>query len=258
MVRQPAAARRPGGQFGAAAALADLNDDSCADVVIGAPGGPGRTGADAAGAVYVLLSPDAGGQHGRRLEARPARRASRRRVGRALAVGTEKFVDRPRTSVWVGAPGLDVNGVKDAGGVYHYEFDAAGVPRFVQLVTLATRGVPGSPRCGRPLRGGAGPCLAVLGKHVAHVRARRRASGGRLGQARLRGGDVLQPNAAGLVSLAQTWTQDSRGVPGSAENGGPVGAAVTEDAVGVPGEDLGKRKDAGRSSCSHSDGWARD
>ncbi len=56
---------------------------------------------------------------------------------------------------------------------------------------------------------------------------------------------LLQPNAAGLISLAQTWTQDSRGVPGSAETGDLFGAAVTEDAVGVPGEDLGKRKDAG-------------
>jgi hypothetical protein len=56
---------------------------------------------------------------------------------------------------------------------------------------------------------------------------------------------LLQPNAAGQVSLAQTWTQDSRAVPGSAEAGDQFGAAVTQDAVGVPGEDLGKRRDAG-------------
>lgn len=114
------------------------------DVAIGVPGEDIGTVRDA-GAVEVRYGCDSPmSSQGLSL----ANRHAGDRFGASLASGA--FLDHDGSVVealWVGVPGLDVNGHADAGGVAVFHGSATGL-HFVRLITQATAGIAGTVQTG--------------------------------------------------------------------------------------------------------------
>ncbi|MFC4783971.1 FG-GAP repeat protein [Nocardioides sp. MAHUQ-72] len=238
-----------GDEFGASLAVGDLDGDGRADLAIGVPGeGHAGTAVNGPGVVEVLYgsprgltashsqlwSQDSAGVAGR-AEPRDA-------FGTALAVA-DLGAGR-RTDLAVGVPGE--NGSRGVVQVL------TGSPRGLssghsQRWSLDSPGVPGAARRGDGF-GGALAAGDLDGDRHADLA---------IGSARadVRGADgagvvsVVYGARAGLTSAgAQRWTQDSRGVAGTAETEDWFGGALTvanfdgdrrdDLAVGVAGETL--------------------
>ena len=215
-----------GAQFGAAVTHMHANTDACDDLVVGAPGVSG---------VYLILGTPSG------LSATaislPSVGRPADRVGSALSTTSN--------SVIAGAPGRDVNGVRDAGALVRWVLQpssdatpAIGAP---QVITQATRGVGGRPTGGgrfglvvRSTTAGAGQRI-VVGQPDATVN----------GAARAGAVTTLGMSNSGEVSTSSVTSQDSPGIPGVAEAGDEFGASLAQGLVGAPGEDLGAQADAG-------------
>ncbi len=206
--------------FGQGLLAHDLNSDGFTDLVVADPNvetGPtlswirgGPTGLDAAAATTVRVAGVSG-------------------AGRALALLTE-----PRRVLLVGG-----GGTAASGAVLAYELGADGSPATKpRVLTPSSLGLPELPlgaRFGTTLA--ATGSLLVIGAPTADAGSVRRA------------GAIYAVDASSDEWRAVTITQDSPGVPDTAQPGDRFGAALSAGdgfvAVGVPGED---RADAqGRS-----------
>lgn len=227
----------------------DFNGDGKVDVAVGAPGDPARPGS-----VEVRLS---GSDGTRAVELTEPGGRDGDRFGAAVAEVADHHAgdDPSRCSLLVvGAPGRDVGGVRDAGAVFLFAYDRSE-GTFASLTELhqGSGGVPGSAQAGA----GFGSVLASLNHGVfadASVRplyvgipgatVGGHADAGAFARLTFTGGGEPTVDKGTLVS------QDSAGVPGSAEPGDRFGAslAVFEDdgvAAGAPGEAIGSAKGAG-------------
>lgn len=258
----------PGEQPGLALAAADFNADGVDDVVAGDPE-RAVDGHARAGAVLLLAGRRGAGLDLEAFElidgtdlGRPA--GAGYRFGWSLTAGDfdadgaadlvvgERF-DRGRGVAHVmpgTTTGLDVKGAR----VWHENI--AGLPGRPMAgdhfsAALAAGDLNGD--------GAADLAVGVPGKHdgkgVAHVLYGKRGSG--------------------LAAPGQVWHQDRRGVPGTAEAGDGFGASLAigsfghgrfgDLAVGVPGEDFARKRDAGMANvlygsvdgvrASAAEGW---
>jgi hypothetical protein len=212
----------------------DLNGDGDDDLIIGAPGSPGTQASDVPGKVVILF----GSRNG--VLAAGARVLENHALpgdefGAALTLSRREDSSGIR-DLWVGAPGHDVGGKADAGAVFRYEISTTGVPTYLETITQDNPMLLGSSaeagdRFGEVLTGG-----GVVG--VPHE-------------------DVGSLKDAGVVQFlnldsetheliaTSAYTQGVGHFKGTAEAGDMFGATVRGNVIGVPGEDIGKIKDAG-------------
>lgn len=150
--------------------------------------------------------------------------------------------DHEPATVYVGAPGLDVNGARAAGGVFvldltHY---VGGDDIGGSLVTLADRRSPRDPMAGDRLG-------AVLGEGFVG------APGATVDGRRGAGLALELPYPGDEDSRFVLYQQGRNGVPGAPEAGDAFGSSfgqtwasdVRTTWIGVPGEDVGAIADAG-------------
>jgi hypothetical protein len=227
----------PGDQFGSAVVLADLNEDGCDDIIVGAPGANSGTGR-----VHVVLGAADGFQisGGQTLDGSAT---SGDRFGSSLAIAPT--LAGVGFDLWVGAPLDNVDGVTDAGSVMHYSIaNSGGTPdsSLVETVTQNSPGVPGSAEANDQFGAAlsATPRGVLVGDQLEDV-----------GKATDAGSITLLTSTGDDPGFDQafTWSQASRGVPGNAETRDHFGAAVAAFgehlAAGVPDEDVNGRANAG-------------
>jgi hypothetical protein len=222
-----------GDGFGTAVAYTDVDSTGqlgsgvCEDLAIGAPGAAGGRGR-----VTVARGGNAG------IQATPAVTLTGRNAGDHFGA-TLAIAGR---DVWVGAPDQNVGGRAGAGAVYHYRITGNGSLTFVQAVSENTAGVPGT---------------AEVDDHFGAVLSAR-FSDGRLavgepdedaGRVRDAGAvTLIATGPQGEITRASKISQNTPGVPGSAQAGDRLGASVSQGAmlaVGVPGQTVRGRRSAG-------------
>ena len=213
-------------RLGSAVAVRDLDDDGCSDLVVGAPGfNAGR------GAVIVLRGSAAGVvvDDAEIIEGE----APMAQFGSSVAITDGSYRD-----VWVGAPRQQVTDLPDAGVIHQFTVQDGQLRRALGLIQ-GDNGLPGSfeagDRFGEVLTGdGAWLVAGTPGEDLGTL-----ADAGVV--------TALRNTEDGLV--ARAYSQDSDGVPGTAEAGDRFGAAVhmidTTLVVGVPGEDIGSTANTG-------------
>jgi len=218
-------------QFGASVQIATIDEsDNCPDLVIGAPGTTGG------GAVYLVRGTGSG------VETSAIRLGSRVANAGFGATVAAMYLPLTRVRVLVGAPGMDAGPAADAGAVLVYSLDD-GVPTG-SPTALTYSDFGAAPAAGDHL----GAVMDVTSYHVTlGVPDREVGSASNAGEAI---GFTLV-DEPGVVELAEVTraNQNSPGAPGVAEAGDRFGAAVdfagAYTFVGVPGEDIGSRTDAG-------------
>jgi FG-GAP repeat len=234
-----------GDAFGAAVAKGRFNDDDHVDLAVGSPG-EAVGGVGLAGAVNILYG-SAGGLTGGRLLLRESP-APNDRYGTSLAAGD--FNGDTFTDLAVGAPGVNVGAVRDAGAVTILFGSADGItPGGAQTLTQGSGGVAGTAEdfdwFGHALAAGtlAGDDLADLvvgvpGEDVGEV--------GEVGAV-----NVLAGSPGGLVngSLVTQGNPEVDDAFGMAVATGDLDAAAGDDvAVGAFGETVNGRAFAGAVS----------
>lgn len=214
-------------RFGASVLVRDLDADGFADLVVG------DRGDDASGQALFLVPGSADGLRpagAHRYDAPP-------RVGRfgsALAL-----LESPRRALVVGAPGEVEDGYV-GGAIVVYPLGADGLPAFdVRVVTQGTAGVPGKAERGDWF----GASLASDGRLLL------------VGAPLENAGPVPEAGAVNVLTWDGTGfrgtglTKRTPGVPGTATSGDLFGASVGIGdgyaVVGIPGQDHGRRTDAG-------------
>ena len=234
-----------GDRFGAVVASADLDGDGCGDLAIGMPGQH-----HAAGAVVVVYGTPTGldTAHPQLLRQGAAPVGGSAEAGDGFGSALTVAGGLPTggaAQLWVGAPGEDVGSTKDAGVVTELSgatgslVGSAGATTFRQ----GASGVPGSAesgdRFGERLSGGLRRVLVG----VPHE-------------------DIGSKKDAGLVYVfgvsSQGWatySQDSAGMPGTAEAGDVFGSSLAQAAgcgqadetwvIGASREDIGSARNAG-------------
>jgi hypothetical protein len=162
----------------------------------------------------------------------------------------------------VGAPGEDVGSLTDAGAVNEFNFDQ-GVKVGGKEWRQGQRGVPGTAQAGD----GFGAALLFAKLYQTSMTGRQPlddtlvigAPGDTVSGHRGAGSVTCLDSEGGVLTSprAHVYTQDSNGFPGAAEAGDQFGYSLATDSVaydesrahqlviGVPGEDLGTRADAG-------------
>ncbi|MCW2802340.1 MAG: hypothetical protein QOF52_880 [Propionibacteriaceae bacterium] len=227
----------PGDRFGAAVALADLDADGCDDLIIGAPGT-----LDDAGRVHLVSgSPGGFRTTGRLTLAGGATPADR--FGSSIAIAENPQL--PGFDLWVGSPYDSPGAVAGAGSVTHFAvttLDGTVQVNTVETLSQATPGVPGVPEAGDHFgavlaASRAGLLVGVPDEDIGSLR-----DAGAVTML------AVQDAAPGFDG-ATSWTQATAGVEGKPEADDRFGAAVTaffgHVVAGVPGEDVGTRRDAG-------------
>ena len=218
----------PGDGFGAVVRLGLVDNDTCADLVIGVPG-EDLIGAPDAGVVHVIFGAPGGLGSGRvSLVLRAGVRGlggvptAGDRFGAAVAV-TDFFGFSPAATVpnslAIGIPGRDVGAVADAGAVDVLSFAAAtGAPFDPRLVTQDSPGVGGA------VEPGAGFGTAVAfgyagGSQRWLLDLLAGAPGSHAG-----GGAVVVVSDRGAAQpyAGAEWTQDTPGVADTEEAAAPA------------------------------------
>jgi hypothetical protein len=226
VLRAPDAA--PGDEFGAAVAISDTTEDfqfPGHDLWIGAPGRDVAGRADA-GAIYHYVISSAGAITYAGVTTQGAGAEAGDRLGAVLAPTAG--------GVLAGVPHEDAGTRRDAGGLLLVRSGGA---------TRSAAGTHAGDRLGAAV---ADTSLGIAaGAPGADVRGRRDA------------GVVVAYK--GTLARRRTYRQGARGVPGRAEAGDRFGSALASGmgircqeeipvAVGVPGEDVGRARDAGAVS----------
>jgi hypothetical protein len=221
-----------GDRFGQSVAVGDVNGDGCADVIVGAPGYAGK------GQAWVLHGSPSGLQPGG-VTTLSGGLDDGDRFGAAVAISQRPGKSTP-TDVWVGAPGSDFSGKTDAGAVMHLSLASTGAFEGDTIV-LGTKQAPGAAVANDQFGEVLSPDDFSVLVGVPHKDVGKLKDAGAV--VRLR----LDPKTGAPIE-GQGFTQDSSKVPDKAEKGDQFGASVSatfEIAVGAPGEDLGKARDAG-------------
>jgi hypothetical protein len=270
--------RSPGAvQFGLALATGDFNGDGCADLAVGDPSAS-FTGATTAGAVFVYFGSTTGLKFGSELTAKT--------IGLSLVAGadfgdslaTGDFNGDKLADLVIGAPnqadGLPTSG-SGGGAIYVVPGSKAKTFTGGKLFHQGDGKVPGTPEANDRF----GAALAVgdfNGDHLSDV-----AIGGQGENDGSGVVDVLRGSGTSAMLTAtgaQAWTQNSSGVPGTAEPFDAFGEALaagdfTGDskadlAIGAPFEDDGTVVDAGTVdlllgsgnglSATHAQAWTQD
>jgi FG-GAP repeat protein len=227
----------PGDRFGTAVALAQRPRSPTRDLWVGAPGADVGGKLDAGAVYHYTLDPGAGapalvGVITEDSPGVPDRAEAGNRFGEVIAPAAGGAL--------VGVPREDIGAREDAGAVVRLSIGGAGAQRF----TL--------PRARAGDRFGAAVTTTVSG------------TGGMAGAP---GRDLAGARDAGVVQLFRSLSggrlaaddrlaQGVDGIPGRSERGDRFGAAMTSGrallcaeatsfAVGAPGEDLGRVRDAG-------------
>jgi hypothetical protein len=225
-----------GDRFGAAIATGEITGDNYVDLIIGTPG------EDRSAGQVVVVHGSAKGLTGSKRTV--LRQGSGGAAGAAEAGDGFGSAISIGDGLWIGAPGENLGRAADAGVVTRF-------PTTPQLRTTGSvqhqqgaRGVPGAPESGDRF----GASLAGGGKVIGSP-----------------GEDVGKVVDAGSLTweLTNAVSQGSPGVPGELESGDHFGAAAAVTTVwdyhvenggwlsfdviviGVPGEDLASKKDAG-------------
>ena len=245
-----------GARFGASVALGLDASDQCSLVAVGAPGA-----AAGAGKVYLFKVSDTG--------LLPVAVLSEGSDG---IEGAAEDGDHFGASVsfnglrqdfaadWlaVGAPGQDLGANADAGQVYVIPTDVLGDGDVV--LQQGKGSVPGTAEAGDAF----GAALSFDGKGFSLAVG---APGEDVGTLSNAGAVTLMPGTQKRPpgsTTGRTLTQDSTGVPGTAEKGDTFGSALTavfvpdstryQLAIGAPGEDIGTAKDAGVVTMTYKSG----
>jgi hypothetical protein len=218
-------------QFGADITVSNMDGlDECPDLAIGAPGTPGG------GAIYLVR----GNAHG--VGGTPARILSPSAGERFGTTVGALDLSWTGMKLLVGAPGLSVGGVAEAGGVWVWQLTNGAPTGIPALYTYKTFGaVPAaSDHLGAVMD--VSDYQVELGVPNRDIGAAKDA------------GEVITfefTDETGPITL-RDWTranQNSPKAPDKAETGDHFGASVDADGayvlVGVPGEDVGARKDTG-------------
>ena len=227
-------------RFGSTLLVADLDNDGYDDLVVGAPGYPGRTGEDVPGRVDLMFG-TATGITGARTSTLVTPALPGDEFGAALAMSSHVDGDGQDIYLWVGAPGHDVGAATDAGAVFRYVLSASGAASYLETITQDSPLVPG---------------IAETGDRFGAVLAGHTTNGIVVGVpdedlgTRKDAGTVqrLRTDQLGYFLIEATdWNQDTPGVPGTAEAGDRFGASLAwgGSVVGVPGEDVGGISNAG-------------
>jgi hypothetical protein len=225
----------------------------CSQLVVGSPEESTRTDLRRSGVVYTYYWSSSAKRFAlRNLFEQPGESGgqSGARFGAALATeqrGAGQVTSRPGT-LYVGSPGRDIDGIPDTGQVTSFWIDADEDPDVHDThITWLGEPVTDAPES----RAALGSSLAAAGGQIAMgmpgFPTRGRAGAGAVLV------DIVgtDPDRPGPLLLSQ----DTDGVPGTAEKGDRFGAAVhlvpgstpgtTTLLVGSPGEDVGSAVDAG-------------
>ncbi|MDN3357550.1 hypothetical protein [Actinomadura sp. DC4] len=231
-------------------AVSDFNGDGYSDAAVGEPG-RSVAGAAQAGVVHVRYGAS-GGRVGSGTEATLSQNdtgetaESGDRFGSVLKVG---YVDSDSCAdLVVGVPGEDVGALTDAGvvQVIYGSADGLGQGQPTRVIRPGADGVPGTSAA----QDGFGSAVDVSGSSAVIHALVVGSPGTDVGAASDAGQVTYVPATGQAVAL----TQDTAGVPGTAESGDRFGAAVTLGslhgadsavAAGAPGEAIGTLANAG-------------
>ncbi|GAA1435202.1 hypothetical protein GCM10009616_31640 [Microlunatus lacustris] len=256
-----------GDRFGWSVAVDDGTADGCADILVGSPGEDWSGHRDAGLVHLISFTPDGAGGPGTptALVADQGEVAGTveagDQFGHAVALSSYRGSDEVRGAV--GAPGEDLRGLADAGVVNTFShLTSPSRAEQHEQGRLGSSWLPGTAEAGD--RFGASVLVAPLqvtsgGDTAVEPSVLAGAPGDRVDRpgstTGARGGSVTTWDP--ITSFQQVITQDSPGAPGSAEDGDQFGyslafsddrgdvSAVQEVVVGVPGEDVGQRREAG-------------
>jgi hypothetical protein len=227
----------PGDNFGKTVEMVDLGGDYCADFVVGAPGVAGT------GVVYVLRGSPEGIKSAYAVRLPDARRGDE--FGYSLSGG---YLQGP--IVVAGAPGRDLGAAANAGVIGWFRPSATG-PGPVAVTSQATAGVAGSPETGDQFAEVLGPTFNELDTAVRLLVGAPHEDVGPAVDAGIVEQVTLIPNGRGPSS--KIYRQQKGGLIGVPESGDRFGSAIAVNddidsntlAIGVPGEDVGRTRNAG-------------
>lgn len=220
----------PGDRFGASVALGDVNGDGCADLAIGAPGRNTSTGA-----AYLVKS-----SHTNTLTLM----SSFAGTAKHGSFGAQVLLLLPQRQLVVSAPTADDGAKWEAGQVVVLPLTSGfALSGARKVITQNSPGVPGASENGDRF----GTALAGQGRTIV-VGTPNEAVGSRkdAGAVTL----LSATKSAPTTFKGVTVTQNSAGVPGTAETGDYFGSAVAfRDnyvLIGVPGETIGSARYTGQ------------
>jgi hypothetical protein len=245
VVTAPAGAA--GDRFGETVLIsrAEGSDPNAYELWVGAPRRDAGRAVDAGALERYSVTTEAGGGRFRVEHEQTLRQGMATMPGSSAEPGDRfgEVLTGAERGLVVGVPHENVGAAVDAGMVTMITW-SHGIYRGVRNVTQATAGIPGAPESGDRFGAAVTPCAHVIGVPGEDV-GRIRDAG--LAQ-ELRGCDPAR------LLPGRALTQDTRGVPGSAEAGDRFGSAVAEVIsaddgasifIGSPGEDVGSIVDAG-------------
>ena len=242
-------ASQAGARFGASVVVwrdgGEFDDpDHCADVLVGAPGTTvgGKVGA---GQVYLLEGHSGGALSHARLVLNEANLAGTGGAQAGAGFGSALASDT-LSCIAIGVPGRDIGSARDAGHVVRLDYRVSDEPPDVTVVA----------------QGGTEAGEAVSGDHFGEVLEIMPTGDGPIlvvGAPREDVGREVDAGAVGMIPLnghLTLVTQNSAGAAGTAEAGDRYGASIsgyftfTDQPVGmvlvgVPGEDVAGKVDAG-------------